>query len=385
MKLKIRPILEKTARYMINIGLFLFFLYLLAQLIIYIAFFYKLHMSSLYVGPEYKPTALQDEDTKTITWIIHKYLPIHNAGSEWMAHAMNEYLIHNSEYKANVIVYNSPVSDYERVFIATNTSMSTNEHLLTHSALIMTHHTEEPNAVLTSKAVKRPVICLMHDDGRRKFLSEYSRMSHRKNIYLIHNSNWLKKYYGDFNFESFVLYPPVFWKDYITTTTREYVVLINCNRNKGGITLVHIAKAMPDVQFLGVKGAYNVQSVDRKVPNIKYIEQTNYIKSIYAQTDILLMPSKEESWGRTAIEAMSSGIPVIANPTPGLLESCGEAGIFCKRDDIQSWVREIRRLKDDKEHYKRISEACSQRAKNLDPAPQLKAMAEWMSKIKWRE
>ena len=106
---------------------------------------------------------------------------------------------------------------------------------------------------------------------------------------------------------------------------------------------------------------------------------------MYAKTDILLIPSKEESWGRVAVEAMSSGIPVIANPTPGLVESCGEAGIFCKRNDIDSWVREIRRLKTDSEYYKTKSDLCLMRAKELDPEPQLKAMADWLSQLKWQE
>ena len=384
-KMKIQPILELSGRYLFKGAIIFFLMYMLAQLIIYTKFYYDVHLAKLYVSSEYVPTPLKEEDEKTITWIIHKYLPIHNAGSEWMAHAMNDYLMRQSEYRVNVIVYDTPVVDYERVFIINNKSLIANEHLLTHSAAIMTHHTEEPNAVRTAALIKRPVVCLMHDDGRRKFLSEYSRLSHRKNIYLIHNSNWLKKFYGDFNFESFVLYPPVYWKEYAVESNREYVTLINCNKNKGGETLIRIAKSMPDVQFLGVKGAYNVQSVDRRVPNIKYIEQTNYIKSIYAQTDILLMPSKEESWGRTAIEAMSSGIPVIANPTPGLLESCGEAGIFCKRDDIESWVREIRRLKTDNAYYQSVSEACKRRAVALDPEPQLKAMAEWIRGLKWRD
>jgi glycosyltransferase involved in cell wall biosynthesis len=97
------------------------------------------------------------------------------------------------------------------------------------------------------------------------------------------------------------------------------------------------------------------------------------------------MPSKEESWGRVAIEAMSSGIPVIATPTPGLLESCGSAGIFCKRDDIGSWVREIRRLKTDTEYYKSVSEKCFDRAKELDPLSQLTQMEAWLKEIRWRE
>lgn len=142
---------------------------------------------------------------------------------------------------------------------------------------------------------------------------------------------------------------------------------------------------MPDVQFLGVKGGYDGQIIKKGLPNLTYVDNTPYIQSMYAKTDILLVPSKEESWGRVAVEAMSSGIPVIAHPTPGLLESCGTAGIFCNRNDISAWVREIRKLKDDAEWRRSVSEKCLERAKELDPKKQLDEMATWLSNIKWRE
>jgi glycosyltransferase involved in cell wall biosynthesis len=155
--------------------------------------------------------------------------------------------------------------------------------------------------------------------------------------------------------------------------------------NKGGKLLVEIARRMPDVEFLGVKGAYNKQYTTKGIQNLTYMDQTPYIKSVYGKTDILLMPSKEESWGRTAIEAMSSGIPVIAHPTPGLLESCGEAGIFCDRDDINAWIDAIRRLKTDKEYYNSVSEKCRARAKELDPEPQLRKLSSWLKSLTWKE
>jgi glycosyltransferase involved in cell wall biosynthesis len=114
------------------------------------------------------------------------------------------------------------------------------------------------------------------------------------------------------------------------------------------------------------------------------MDNTPYIQSVYAKTDILLVPSKEESWGRVAVEAMSSGIPVIAHPTPGLLESCHSAGIFCDRNNISAWVKEIRRLKNDAAWRKEVSEKCLARAKDLDPKPQLDEMAKWLSNIHWR-
>jgi glycosyltransferase involved in cell wall biosynthesis len=361
---------------------FIFSTFVIYNLAKYTSFWYNIHGAKLYINHSYTAAPVLEEDLDTVTWIIHKYVPAHNAGSEWMAHAMNKYLIQNEGYRVNVIVNTSPVSEFERVHISQREYTERNEKFIRHSSLILSHHNQEPNAIRTAALAERPIVLLMHDDGRKPYLQEYVRLASRKNIHLIHNSYWLKEYYSIFGFNSIVVHPPVDWREYVTETSREYVVLINCNRNKGGDLLIEIAKEMPDVQFLGVKGAYNKQIVDPRIPNITYIPQTSYIKEIYSKTDILLMPSIEESWGRTAIEAMSSGIPVIANPTPGLLESCGDAGIFCKRV-VGEWVKEIRRLKTDTEYYNSVSSKCKARAKELEPEKQLKSMSQWLKTLKW--
>jgi glycosyltransferase involved in cell wall biosynthesis len=76
------------------------------------------------------------------------------------------------------------------------------------------------------------------------------------------------------------------------------------------------------------------------------------------------MPSSYESWGRVAMEAACSGIPVIAAPTPGLKESLDYAGIFAKHDDVADWVEAIRFL-DDPKNYERYSKLTKKRAREV--------------------
>jgi len=75
------------------------------------------------------------------------------------------------------------------------------------------------------------------------------------------------------------------------------------------------------------------------------------------------------------VEAMSSGIPVIAHPTPGLLESLDYAGIFVDRKDYKGWEDAIREL-DDPDEYSRKSELALKRVAELDPNSQIDALAE---------
>ena len=88
------------------------------------------------------------------------------------------------------------------------------------------------------------------------------------------------------------------------------------------------------------------------------------------------MPSKYESWGRTATEAMCSGIPVICTETGGLAENCGKAGIYVERT-AEAYALAIEKL-DNQKLYLRKSEAAWQRSKELDPALQLAEFAEWV-------
>jgi len=358
--------------------------YIYNDLFNYVYTFLSIKTTEKYVNESYVPSPVLEEDKNTYTWLIHLYPPLHNAGSEWMAHAMNQYMINVRGFKINVVVNDTKVNEFERVVLLKKGNINKSEDCIKHSNAIITHWHMEPNAVITAQKAKRPLVIVLHDHHRKTYLEQYKNFI-PKNIYLIHNSYWIKDYYSSFNIPSIVVYPPVYWKEYNIETTREYVTLINLNYNKGGNVFIEIARRMPDVKFLGVQGAYNGQIMDKRMANITYHPTTPYIKDIYAKTGIILMPSKEESWGRVAVEAMSSGIPVIANPTPGLVESCKDAGIFCNRSDIDSWVREIRRLKTDREYYKMKSDQCLERAKALDPEPQLNNMANWLSGLKWRD
>ena len=131
-----------------------------------------------------------------------------------------------------------------------------------------------------------------------------------------------------------------------------------------------------------MKGSYSEPAKDgqhvNQPPNVLVMEKQIDIKVVYRQTRILIMPSKYESWGRTATEAMASGIPVICTSTPGLLENCGEAGIYIQdRDKIADWVAAIKKL-DDPKAYTKASMKARARAYDLDPVKNLERLEAFM-------
>lgn len=361
----------------------LFLLILIAILVVYFLKKSNIILNEPIIPYDFKPTKNSRTNKRSITWIIHNYPPIHNAGGEYMLHSINKFLI-NQGYTINVIVPKFPVNKFEGVNIYTFQDKKEVLKVINNSYYIGSHFHFSLIAVKTASIAKKPIIIVIHDDIQKPYLNTFNNI-YPNNIHLIYNSVWIKNIYNYMGINSCVVFPPVDWKEYKIKTSRKYVTLINCNSNKGGSLLIKIAKKMPDIEFLGIEGAYNHQIKDLSVKNIKYLPSTPNIKSIYEQTDIVLMPSKNETWGRVAVEAISSGIPVIANPTPGLREALDYCGIFISRDEIDEYVKMIRKLKTDEAYYKKLSTLSIKRSRELDPESQLKLMDQWISKIEYVE
>ncbi|MFC3986441.1 glycosyltransferase family 4 protein [Streptosporangium jomthongense] len=177
---------------------------------------------------------------------------------------------------------------------------------------------------------------------------------------------------------SIVVRPPVFTEDY-ATVPGDRITLVNCNPAKGARVFWELARRLPGHHFLAVEGAYG-QQIKGDLPNVEWISQVpggRMRDEVYARTRVLLMPSAVESWGRVAVEALASGIPVIANPTPGLAEALADGGIFCEASDVDAWEATIRTL-DNPAEWQAASGRARQRSKELDPTEDL---ARWVEAI----
>ena len=167
------------------------------------------------------------------------------------------------------------------------------------------------------------------------------------------------------------------------TMQNDVVTLINCNQNKGGEILLEIAKKMPDVQFLGIRGGYSNQIIEKSVTkNLTYMDNQKDINVVLRKTGILIMPSKNETWGRTAVEAMASGIPVIHSDAPGLVECVGGAGIQCDRNDIDAWCQSIRRILGDRAFREHLRQSGFKRVKEIE-VEQIRGRQEFAEKIEY--
>jgi glycosyltransferase involved in cell wall biosynthesis len=68
-------------------------------------------------------------------------------------------------------------------------------------------------------------------------------------------------------------------------------------------------------------------------------------------SDIFIRPSLSEGFGNSFIEAMASGIPVIATPVGGIVDflTDGETGLFCEVKNPRSIAQKVEKLIKDRE------------------------------------
>jgi glycosyltransferase involved in cell wall biosynthesis len=298
-----------------------------------------------------------------ILGLLHNYPPLQNAGAEWMAHEMFKFL-KGKGHEITVLVPMSDLEpyDFEGVKVQKD-SFKQSREFINRADIIVSHLDRAGKALNICDFYNKPFVEIIHNTNRRGIL--YTKKDNRRGekfLYTIYNSLYTKEAMK-YPCPGIVVHPPVDAKRYKVVKRGSKLTLINLFWRKGGLFFQHLARLMPDRDFLGVEGGYGRQEKNESIPNIEYMANTPDARKIYAKTRILLMPSYYESYGRTAIEAMVSGIPVIASPTPGLKESLGDAGIFCG-EDIREWEKAIKKL-DDPEEYKTASKKSVDRFKEI--------------------
>ncbi|MGV9588290.1 glycosyltransferase family 4 protein [Streptomyces tendae] len=249
--------------------------------------------------------------------------------------------------------------------------------------VLLAHLETVPSTASLARGYGKPLVVVCHNTHRPTFRDAAAGGT----ALAVYNSQWMGReaelFFAEYPkavhpAESLIVRPPVFADEYATKPGKA-ITLINCNPEKGGKVLDALARRMPDQQFLAVKGAYGEQILP-DLPNVEIVDHVrgeDMRQRVYARTRVLLMPSSYESWGRAGVEALASGIPVLAHPTPGLCESLGEAGIFVVREDVDGYEAVLRKLQTAAE-YRLASKRAKARSAELDPAADLAA---WCSAV----
>jgi glycosyltransferase involved in cell wall biosynthesis len=309
---------------------------------------------------------IQVDSPKTIILLSDSFLPTTFAGSEISAYETIKYL-RSRGHKICIFVNKWHVSEYDGFKIHKYDISDVFCKTEIHSAdIVFFQMGYDPKNMELLKGRSNDVFVFTHLIEMHPWLLQ-QKMSFP--ITVVYNSHMTQDSMP-------TLYPNMRMIPYVetskfkslryTTINNDVVCLINCNKNKGGDMLKRLAEKMPDVQFMGVKGGYSSQVIDSSSENLTYIENQRDITLVFKKIGILIMPSKDETWGRTAVEAMASGVPVIHSESPGLVECVGGAGIMCMHDDEDAWVDAIRRLVGDRAYRERLRQNGFKRTEEIE-------------------
>lgn len=89
------------------------------------------------------------------------------------------------------------------------------------------------------------------------------------------------------------------------------------------------------------------------------------LSALYEAADVYVFPSFTESFGHSMVEAMASGLPVVAAETPVNREVCGEAGLFFGVYDAAACAASIEQVVADEAVRQHLREASRKRAEDF--------------------
>lgn len=313
---------------------------------------------------------------------VHAMPPEHNAGAEHMLVSMLRPLVERGhDVSVWLSRYGKASKEYEYrgIKVIPLESRLDFPTAVRRADVLLAHLETVPSTASLARGYGKPLIVVCHNTHRPTFRDATAGGT----ALAVYNSQWMEREAELFFAEypksirpasSLIVRPPVFAGEYATKPGKA-ITLINCSEAKGGKLFAKLAERMPDQQFLAVTGAYG-QQILPDLPNVEVLEHVDgqdMRARVYARTRVLLMPSSYESWGRAGIEALASGIPVVAHPTEGLCESLGEAGVFVDRGDPDGYEAVLRKLKTPAE-YRLASKRAKARSAELDPSAEL---SEW--------
>lgn len=139
---------------------------------------------------------------------------------------------------------------------------------------------------------------------------------------------------GDSNFV--FCYPAQFLecKDHITLIKAFRIV----SEQYPKVTLLLCGTDYDDEYYERVLSTIQLENISEKV---KILGSVSEMEKIYAASDCLVFPSKRENFSNVILEAMSSGLPVIAAQRGGNLEQVehGENGFLVSAGDIRRFAK----------------------------------------------
>jgi glycosyltransferase involved in cell wall biosynthesis len=148
---------------------------------------------------------------------------------------------------------------------------------------------------------------------------------------------------------------------------REFLEMARCVAQKRSVIFLVVGDSLPsDRDQFGAVFKKEVANAGL-TPHFLFTGQTDQVPDYLRIMDIFVLPSYREGFPRSIIEAMATGLPVIATDIRGCREAVvhGTTGLIVPPKDGEALARAVDRLLANPEEAKRMGRAGRQRAVEL--------------------
>lgn len=166
--------------------------------------------------------------------------------------------------------------------------------------------------------------------------------------YAIYNTQNSAELWGEP--DALVLHPPISPLPQHQVTNGNAYTLMSSLVNKGVEVVLELAKMYPNQRFMIVRSpaepTHGLPDIEKRVaalPNVELLPRVapENVHLYLKQTRILLVPSRYETYGMSAIEAAGYGIPCVHVDTPHVREGIGDAAILVPPLSVEETAKAI--------------------------------------------
>jgi glycosyltransferase involved in cell wall biosynthesis len=103
-------------------------------------------------------------------------------------------------------------------------------------------------------------------------------------------------------------------------------------------------------------------ALNTQVPHLHlgYIDNDRFLSLVYSAADVLIIPSTQEAFGQTALEAMACGIPIVGFAVGGIPDIVrpGITGLLAPLEDVRALAAAIEELVNNDAKREEMSSNC---------------------------
>lgn len=145
----------------------------------------------------------------------------------------------------------------------------------------------------------------------------------------------------------------------------------HANRRKGVDLLLEASEHLKDegkihqLQFAGGRDDALFENTDGPVDRLGYLNHSE-LAAAFRRADVLVLPSRHDSFGRVVVEAMATGLPVLLSEHVGAKEAVteGETGWIVPAEDVDALAHQMRWCIEHPKQVQAMQDVCVDTAQN---------------------